>query len=199
MSSPPGATGPNGRFRAIPRPSFARQVAQPRPFGSGTHAPAVARCFFPLALSRVRRRAVVLIRVSRRDAEEEHPQRRREAAHAAGVIHVIELGLRRRRVGLRPTSSRRKRDLSALSASLRVSARNGIRQFPSRSGDPVAPGWYPVAAAHGPRSTRRARTETCSTASRLAPRACPAEPAPAALSRSGHAACAAPGPGTLGS
>ena len=43
--SPPAATGPNGRFHAIPRPSFATIVAQPRSFGSSTHAPAVARCF----------------------------------------------------------------------------------------------------------------------------------------------------------
>ena len=46
MSSPPGATGPNGRFRAILRPAFALMVAQPRSFGSSNPAPAVARCFY---------------------------------------------------------------------------------------------------------------------------------------------------------
>ena len=166
-----------------------RQVAQPRPYGSGTHAPAVARCFSHSALSRARRRGILCIR------NLVHTKTRRCRARR-----------RRRALLLRPGLAATKVSGAASphAVHLRVFVWNNrpsatIRQIPARSGDPVAPGWYPVADAHGPRSIRRARTETCSTAGRLVPRACPAEPVPAAASRSGFAACAAPGPGTLGS
>ena len=109
-------------------------IAQPRPSGPGTNAPAVARShFFPVALSRVRRRAVVLIRVSRRDAEEEHPQRRR------GRRRLCLRSLRFLPSKILQAASPRARPLCALRF-LCVSARNEIRQFPPRSGDPSRSG-----------------------------------------------------------
>ena len=151
-----------------------------------THRPSPVATF-PLALSRGRLRGPALVR------EMSHTKTRRCRVRRRRGASLLRRAWLRQRYRKR---LRRQRYVSCLRVKFFPARR--LDQIPARSDDPSTLRVRPSGLCATNLPNRRVRFETCSTAGRVVPRAFAHRPSfAAAVLRSGLAACAAPGPGTL--